>query len=305
MSSQTHTFLTDRPGERLDRVLADLLPEISRAHIQSLIKQGLVSVDGDSVAKPSARLEGGERLSIQIPAAEPQALEAESIPLDIVYQDAEVIVVNKAPGMVVHPASGHTSGTLVNALLAHVPELALVGGTRRPGIFHRLDKDTSGLMVVALTEASRLKLKGQFQARTVRKEYLALVEGVLSPPAGLVDAPIARSKHRRKRMAIVQGGRPAQTEYRTLENFDAHTLVEALPKTGRTHQIRVHMAFLGHPLVGDMVYGRRKRTAPLKRHFLHAHQLTFIHPASGQELTLSSPLPGDLAHVLNWLRKQV
>lgn len=179
MSSQTHTFLTDRPGERLDRVLADLLPEISRAHIQSLIKKGTVSVDDKTAVKPSTRLEGGERLNIHIPTAEPQALEAESIPLDVVYQDAEMIVVNKAPGMVVHPASGHPSGTLVNALLAHAPELALVGGTRLPGIVHRLDKDTSGLMVVALTEASRLKLKNQFQARTVRKHYLALVEGFL------------------------------------------------------------------------------------------------------------------------------
>jgi 23S rRNA pseudouridine1911/1915/1917 synthase len=225
--------------------------------------------------------------------------------LDIVYQDEQIILVNKAPGMVVHPASGHPDGTLVNALLAHVPELALVGGTRRPGIVHRLDKDTSGLMVVALTEASRLKLKSQFQARTVHKHYLALVEGILTPPAGLVDAPIARSKHRRKRMAVVRDGRPAQTEYHTLESFDAHTLLEASPKTGRTHQIRVHLAFLGHPLVGDMVYGRRKRTTPLKRHFLHAHQLSFMHPTNGEEMTFNAPLPGDLTHVLNWLRKQM
>ena len=303
MDSQTHTFVTDRPGERLDRVLADLLPDLSRAHIQTLIKKGLVSINGVTVAKPSTRLDGGESLCIQVPAAEPQALVAEPIPLDIVYQDDEVIVVNKAAGMVVHPASGHPSGTLVNALLSHVPQLALVGGTRRPGIVHRLDKDTSGLIVVALTEPTRLAIKAQFQARTVRKHYLALVEGVLSPPDGVVDAPIARSKHRRKRMAVVQGGRPAQTEFHTLESFSAHTLIEALPKTGRTHQIRVHLAFLGHPLVGDMVYGRRKRTAPLKRHFLHASQLSFLLPASGRELSLTSPLPSDLAHALNWLRR--
>ncbi len=304
MDPQTFTFATNRPGERLDRVLSELLPDLSRAHIQRLIKKGEITVKGTTVVKPSTRLEGGETVTINIPPVEPQLLLAERIPLDIIYQDDEVVVVNKPAGMVVHPATGHSSGTLVNALLAHVPQLALVGGTRRPGLVHRLDKDTSGLIVVALTEVTRLAIKAQFQERTVRKSYLALVEGVLSPPEGMVDAPVGRSKHRRKRMAVTRDGREAQTEYHTLEAYDAHTLVMAFPKTGRTHQIRVHFAFLGHPLAGDQVYGRRKQTVPLKRQFLHAQYLTFTLPASGRELTLTAPLPGDLTHVLNWLKRQ-
>jgi len=304
MDPQTFTFATNRPGERLDRVLSELLPDLSRAHIQRLIKKGEITVKGTTVVKPSTRLDGGETVTINIPPVEPQPLLAERIPLDIIYQDDEVVVVNKPAGMVVHPATGHNSGTLVNALLAHVPQLALVGGTRRPGIVHRLDKDTSGLIVVALTEVTRLAIKAQFQERTVRKSYLALVEGVLSPPEGMIDAPVGRSKHRRKRMAVTRDGREAQTEYHTLEAYDAHTLVMAFPKTGRTHQIRVHFAFLGHPLVGDQVYGRRKQTVPLKRQFLHAQHITFTLPASGRELTLTAPLPGDLTHVLNWLKRQ-
>ncbi len=303
MDSQSHSFVINRPGERLDRTLADLLPDVSRAHIQRLIKEGEVTVDGKTVVKPSTRLEGESTLTIHIPAVEPQPLVAERIPLDIIYQNDEVIVVNKPAGMVVHPAAGHADGTLVNALLAHAPQLALVRGTRRPGIVHRLDKDTSGLIVVALTEAARLALKAQFQERTVRKSYLALVEGVLSPEEGLIDAPIGRSKHRRKRMAVTRDGREAQTEYHTLEVFDQHTLIEAVPRTGRTHQIRVHFASIGHPLAGDQVYGWRRRTIPLRRHFLHARQLSFALPGSGRVLTFDAPLPNDLAHVLNWLKR--
>jgi 23S rRNA pseudouridine1911/1915/1917 synthase len=303
MDSQSHTFVISRPGERLDRTLADLLPDVSRAHIQRLIKEGEVTVDGKTVTKPSTRLEKEATLTIHIPAAEPQPLVAERIPLDIIYQDDEVIVVNKPAGMVVHPAAGHADGTLVNALLAHAPQLALVRGTRRPGIVHRLDKDTSGLIVVALTEAARLALKVQFQERTVHKSYLALVEGALSPEEGLIDAPIGRSKHRRKRMAVTRDGREAQTEYHTLEVFDQHTLIEAVPRTGRTHQIRVHLAFIGHPLAGDQVYGWHKRTIPLRRHFLHARQLSFALPGSGRVLTFDAPLPSDLTHVLNWLKR--
>lgn len=303
METELYTFTPNRPDQRLDRTLADLLPALSRAHIQRLIKEGQVTVDGSTAKKPSFRLAGGETLRIQIPPPEPQELAAERIPLDIIYQDNEIIVINKSAGMVVHPATSHTSGTLVNALLAHAPQLALVGGTRRPGIVHRLDKETSGLIVVALSEPVRLALKKQFMERTVRKAYLALTEGIISPAEGVIDAPIGRSKHRRKRMAIVPNGRAAQTEYHSLENFDAHTLVEAFPRTGRTHQIRVHLAFLGHPLAGDRVYGRRQPTVPLKRHFLHAHQLTLRLPESGRQVTFSAPLPNDLTHVLNWLRR--
>lgn len=304
MNAASYTFIAQQAGERLDRTVAELLPHLSRAHIQRLIKEGQVTVDGETRLKPAARIAGGETIAIQIPPAVPQPLAAEQIPLDVVYQDDEVVVVNKPAGMVVHPAAGHPSGTLVNALLSRLPQLALVGGERRPGIVHRLDKDTSGLIVVALTEEARLALKAQFQERSVQKSYLALTDGLVSPPEGTVEAPIGRNRRDRKRMAVVQGGRPAETAYRTLETFDAHTLLEANPRTGRTHQIRVHLAFLGCPLAGDQVYGRRKRTIPLRRHFLHAHRLAFCLPGSGQEISLSAPLPAGLNNVLDWLRRQ-
>lgn len=304
MNAASYTFIAQQAGERLDRTLAELLPHLSRAHIQRLIKEGQVTVEGETRLKPAARIAGGETIAIQIPPAVPQPLAAEQIPLDIVYQDDEVVVVNKPAGMVVHPAAGHPSGTLVNALLGRLPQLALVGGERRPGIVHRLDKDTSGLIVVALSEEARLALKAQFQERSVQKSYLALTDGLVSPPEGTVEAPIGRNRRDRKRMAVVQGGRPAETAYRTLETFDAHTLLEAYPRTGRTHQIRVHLAFLGFPLAGDQVYGRRKRTIPLRRHFLHAHRLAFCLPGSGQEISLSAPLPAGLKNVLDWLRRQ-
>lgn len=303
METQDHTFVFTGQGERLDRALADLLPDFSRAHLQRLIKEGEVTVGGMAVTKPSTRLEQEVTITVHIPAAEPQPLAPESIPLDVVYRDDDIIVVNKRAGMVVHPASGHPSGTLVNALLFIAPQLALVRGTRRPGIVHRLDKDTSGLIVVALNEPARLALKVQFQERSVHKSYLGLVEGTLAPDHGIVDAPIGRCRHRRKQMAVTQDGREAQTEYRALEHFRNHTLVEALPITGRTHQIRVHLAFIGHPLAGDQVYGWRKRTVPLKRHFLHAQKITFALPSDGRVVTFEAPPPNDLRHVLAWLKR--
>ncbi len=302
MAPQRYTFAASQAGERLDRTLADRLPELSRAHLQRLIREGEVVVSGVIRTKPSVRLAGGELITVHVPAAEPQPLEPERLPLDIVFRNDEIIVVDKPAGLVVHPGAGHSSGTLVNALLALVPKLALVGGERRPGIVHRLDRDPSGLIVVALTEPARLALKAQFQERTVLKSYLALTDGVVRPPRGEIKAPIGRSKRDRKRMAVVQGGRESSTAYQTLETFEDHTLVEAKPETGRTHQIRVHFSFLGFPLAGDPVYGRRKRTVPLKRQFLHAHRLTLLLPSTGQALTLTAPLPSDLTHVLNWLR---
>lgn len=299
---QVYTFNIEQGGDRLDRVLASYLTHLSRAHIQRLIKKGECTVNQLPSRKPSHQLENGDVVSLHIPPAEPQELIAERIPLEIVYQDETVVVVNKPAGMVVHPAAGHESGTLVNALLYAFPQLALVGGVRRPGIVHRLDKDTSGLVAVALTETSRLAIKAQFQERTVHKTYLALTDGVVHPPEGIIDAPIGRSKHRRKRMAVIQDGRDAQTHYHTLESFDQHTLVEAHPVTGRTHQIRVHFQFLGYPLVGDNVYGRRKATLPLKRQFLHAYQLSFTLPDSGRRLDFTAPLPNDLKHVLRLLK---
>ena len=303
-TSQKSELIHEAGEQRLDRVLAAHRLDLSRAHIQRLIKEGRVTVDGQEIVKPSYRLEGGERITLDVPAPEPQELVAEAIPVPIIFQNEDVLVVNKPAGMVVHPAAGHESGTLVNALLAVAPQLALVGGTRRPGIVHRLDKDTSGIIVIALREPVRLALKKQFQDRLIRKRYLALVEGKINPPEGIIDAPIGRSKHRRKRMAVVADGREAQSEYHTLETLSAYSLVEVYPKTGRTHQIRVHMASIGHPLAGDTTYGRRKSSLPLHRQFLHAFQLTLRLPGADEEVCFTAPLPNDLKHVLRHLQSE-
>jgi 23S rRNA pseudouridine1911/1915/1917 synthase len=304
VAEKTLIVTIEEAGERLDKYLADLLPDVSRSRIQQLIKDGRATVDEKIVSKPSFRPDAGQVVKIEIPALEPQPLLPESIPLDIVYQDDEIVVVNKPAGMVVHPGAGHQSGTLVNALLARFEQLAKVGGQRRPGIVHRLDKDTSGLVVVALTEGARLRLKRQFQQRRVRKVYLALAKGIVTPPHGVIEAPIGRDPRNRKRMAVVPDGREAITEYHTLEVLDSYTLVEALPKTGRTHQIRVHLAFLGFPLAGDTTYGRGPRSLPLNRQFLHAYQLGFILPSTGEPKIFTAPIPEDLKRTLDWLNSK-
>ena len=290
-------------GQRLDKYVAQMVPDLSRSRAQRLIEEGLITVNGEA-AKPSYRVEAGDRVVVRIPPPEPVEVRPEPIPLDIVYEDADILVVNKPAGMVVHPAHGHRAGTLVNAILAHCPELAATDEELRPGIVHRLDKDTSGLIVVAKNEAARRYLQRQFKRREVRKVYLALVEGRLEPPQGVIEAPIGRHPRHRKRMAVVEGGREARTDYRVLEYFDQHTLVAAEPKTGRTHQVRVHFASLGHPLVGDPLYGFRRQRLPLRRQFLHAQTLGFRLPASGQYVEFTAKLPEDLRKVLEALRGQ-
>lgn len=301
MTEQTIVVTIEDTGERLDKYLANLLPTVSRSRLQQLIKDGCTIVDDQVVTKPSTRLETGQVVKISIPALQPQPLEPEPIPLDIIYQDDDLVVVNKSAGLVVHPAAGHQSGTLVNALLARFEQLALVGGKRRPGIVHRLDKDTSGLVAVALTEDARLQFKRQFEERTVRKLYLALTEGIVSPPHGIIDAPIGRDPRNRKKMAVVPDGREAITEYHTIQVLGSHTLIKALPRTGRTHQIRVHLAFLGYPVAGDTIYGRKRYSLPLGRHFLHAYQLALALPSTGELKTFTAPLPPDLKRVLELL----
>lgn len=292
----------ERGGVRVDKYVAEVVPDLSRAAAQRLIAEGRILVNG-AVVKASCRLEPGDTISVEIPPPVEVSLAPEAIPLDIVYEDADLLVVNKPAGMVVHPAFGHGSGTLVNAVLAHCPDLAGVGGELRPGIVHRLDKDTSGLIVVAKGDAALRHLQAQFKGRAVQKAYLALVEGHVSPASGLIDAPIGRDPRARKKMAVVpRGGREAQTEYRALEFYDAHTLVEAHPLTGRTHQIRIHMAFIGHPIVGDAVYGFRKQRAKTPRLFLHAARLAFRLPSTGEWREFQSPLPDDLTAVLERLR---
>ncbi len=296
-------FLTfEHGGERLDKAITAALPELSRTRVQRLIKGAYVTVSG-AVARASYRLEPGDRVVVRIPPPEPSQIGPEAIPLDIIYEDADVLVINKPAGMVVHPAHGHTSGTLVNAILAHCPELEGVGGEQRPGIVHRLDKDTSGLIVVAKNDRAQRDLQRQFKTRLVSKRYLALVEGRPVPDQGLIEAPIGRDRAHRQRMAVVRAGRDAVTRYQVVETFADYTLVEAEPVTGRTHQVRLHLAFLGHPVVGDRVYGRRKQRLEIGRQFLHASRLTLTLPGTGERATFTAPLPPELEAVLTELRE--
>ncbi|MFQ6057261.1 MAG: RluA family pseudouridine synthase [Anaerolineae bacterium] len=289
------------PGERVDKYVAQVVPDLSRSLIQRLIREGRVTVDGRAI-KASYRVETGDEIVVQVPPPEAMELEPEAIPLDVVYEDEDLIVVNKPSGLVVHPSHGHRRGTLVNAILAHCPDLGGINGTLRPGIVHRLDKDTSGLIIVAKNDAAQQSLQQQFKGRHVKKVYLALVEGRLEPKRGLIEAPIGRHPRQRKRMAVTaRGGREARTEYRVLEYLGEYTLVEAHPLTGRTHQVRVHFASLGHPLVGDPVYGFRRQRLGLGRQFLHAWKLGFRLPSSGQPIELTAELPQDLHQVLQEL----
>jgi len=289
----------DRPGERLDVFLSRAVAGLSRSQARRLIDDGLVTVDG-TLERPSYRLPGGAHVAATLPpAAEPQPA-AERIPLTVIYQDEDVIVVDKPPGLTVHPAPGHPSGTLVNALLALAPELAGLRDRIRPGIVHRLDRDTSGLLVVARTERARDDLSRQLKQREVSKTYLTLVQGVPEPPQGTIEAPIGRHPRNRKKMAVVAGGREAETRYRLRETVDGYALLEVEPVTGRTHQIRVHLAAIGHPVVGDAVYG--KRSEIVGRQFLHAWRLAFDLPSSGRRVEFESPLPADLRAALDRLR---
>ncbi len=295
----------DAEGERLDRALTEAHPDLSRVQWQRLIQDGLVTMDGRPL-KASMKLAGGEQINALLPEVIETSLAAEAIPLDIRYEDEDIIVVNKPAGMVVHPSLGHESGTLVNALLFHCPDLAGVGGERRPGIVHRLDKDTSGLIVAAKHDTALRAMQAQFKARTVSKRYLALVHGQFTPPAALLDAPIGRDARHRKKMAVVlesgsgsSRARSSQTRFRVLTYFSEYSFIECLPRTGRKHQIRVHATYLGFPLVGDTMYGRQKNEFGLKRHFLHATELSFKRPSDGEILTIEAELPDELGAILD------
>ncbi len=289
-------------GERIDRFLAVTLPDLSRAQVQRLIAQGLVLYAGRPT-RASQSIRPGVVIQVTVPPPTPTELVAEPIPLDVVYEDADIAVINKPAGMVVHPAPGHPRGTLVNALLARYPDLA-VGGEVRPGIVHRLDRDTSGLLVIARHDAALRALIEQQQARRMRKIYQALVVG--RPPAtGTIDAPIGRDPRDRLRMAVVNDGRPARTHYRVLATFDNYSLLEVQLETGRTHQIRVHLRYIGYPIVGDPVYGTRRSHLHLSRQFLHASRLGLFHPRDNQWREYTAPLPPDLSSVLNHLQSIV
>ena len=297
-----HELIVQTGGQRIDSWVAEALPHLSRSYVRKLIDVGLVTVRAHAV-KPSLKVQVGDIVRVDEPEPEPLTLTAEAIPLPVVFENADLLVVDKPAGMVVHPAQGHASGTLVNAVLAHCDDLGTINGVIRPGIVHRLDKDTSGLLIVAKNDQALRDLQSQFKARTVHKTYIALVEGVLEAASGIIDAPIGRDSRHRQRMAVIPGGeRTAQTNYRVREYFPRHTLVEAEPVTGRTHQIRVHLAFIGHPVVGDPVYGHRHKSLPLDRQFLHAAKVRFALPGSGEQVEFESPLPDDLQAILQQLR---
>ena len=305
MTRQVVEFIQPGPGaERLDKALVARMPDFSRSRLQALIKDGRVTVGEIVVGKAGHQVEAGQQVRVEVPPSVPTTLQPESIPLDVVFENDDLMVINKPAGMVVHPSVGHASGTLVHAALAHAPDLEGVGGEQRPGIVHRLDKDTSGLILIAKNDATHRWLQDQFRLRSVKKIYLALVDGLPPTPEGRIEAAIARDPSHRKRMAIVSNdrGRESVTEYQTLETFPAHTLLEAHPLTGRTHQIRLHLAFLGTPIVGDLVYGHRKSTLPLERHFLHAARLTIQLPGEKAARTFEAPLPPELSRVLEDLR---
>ena len=294
---RTLSLTADRGGERLDSFVARRCPELSRSHAGRLIDEGLVTLGGRQ-AKRSERVEAGSPVSVTIPPPDEIDLAPEEIPLTIVYQDRDLIVVDKPAGLTVHPAPGHSSGTLVNALLAACPDLKGINGSIRPGIVHRLDKDTSGLMVVAKNDRAMRALQQQLKDREVSKTYLALVQGVPKPREGLIEARIGRHPKNRKKMAVVAGGREATTKYRVREEIadGRYALLEVEPVTGRTHQIRVHMAALGHPVMGDATYGRKSEV--IGRQFLHAHKLAFAMPLGGRRVEFESPLPADLRECL-------
>ena len=305
MSDQVVTFTYQgEKGYRLDKFLVEQLPELSRSRIQGLIHDGFVRVANEVITKAGAGLENGQPVEIRLPPPQPSGITAEEIPLQIIFENKDLMVVNKPAGMVVHPAVGHSSGTLVNAALAHAPDIEGIGGEQRPGVVHRLDKETSGLIILAKNDQAHRWLQDQFRLRKVNKVYLAQVDGLPPTPSGVVDAPVGRDPSHRKKMAVVplQRGREAVTEYHTLEKFDQHTLIEAHPLTGRTHQIRLHMAFLGCPIVGDTLYGHKRVSLPLKRHFLHAARLTIHLPGESQDRTFEAPLPPELEQVLAQLR---
>ncbi len=300
---QVHTIDAAEVGQRLDRYITGLLTDLSRTHIQQLIAEEAIQVNGRP-SKPGYALRVGDEVFIKTTTfTEPASqVKPRALPLDIVYEDEDLLIINKAPGMVVHPAPGHTEDTLVNALLAYCPELHTSDSEQRPGIVHRLDRDTSGLLIVAKNARAQAALVEQMQHHEIIKRYTALVEGVVSLDQGSINAPIGRDPRHRQQMAITTvGSREARTHFRTLERFGRHTLLLIQLETGRTHQIRVHLKAIGHPVVGDPTYGSGNvmRGSHLKRQFLHASQLQFAHPLNGAPLEFEAPLPADLQAVLD------
>ena len=293
----------DDIGERLDKYISENTEDISRSYAATLAKSGLVTFNGRKLDK-NYKIKGEEVIEIELPEPQMQEVEPEDIPLDIVYEDDNLLVINKPQGMVVHPAPGNYTGTLVNALLYHCKDsLSAINGVVRPGIVHRIDKETSGLLVVAKDNQSHIELSKQIKSKKALRSYWALVNGKVKEN-GTVNAPIARHPKDRKKMAVVQGGRDAVTHYNVIEEFDSYTLLECVLETGRTHQIRVHMAHIGHSIVGDKTYGQKKEKFNLEGQLLHAKTLGFDHPIKGQEMKFTSEIPQYFENVLTVLRKK-
>ena len=309
----SRTFTPEHDGMRLDRALAAAYPEHSRSFVARLIEDGRVVVGGKVVTKPSLRIRAGEEVDLDVPPPAAATAASQDLPLAILFEDDDLVVVDKPAGLVVHPAAGHSDGTLVNALLFHVRGLSGVGGELRPGIVHRLDKDTSGVMVIAKNDAAHRALTSAWNTDAVRKEYLAIVYGTPAPARGTIDAPIGRDPRERKRMSVVAGGRAAVTDYDVVEPRRYVALVRCRLRSGRTHQIRVHMKYIGHPIVGDPLYSgpqwrgipdkaAQKALSLMKRQALHAARITLPHPRTGETMTFESPLPDDISRLLIALR---
>jgi len=308
MDTRQFNITEEQAGKRLDSFLAESIEGFSRTYMQKLIDDGLVLISGKTV-KSNYKLRKGDEVQVTIPDPVPLEVKAEKIELDIVYEDNDIIVINKPQGMVVHPAHGNYSGTVVNALLEHCGSLSdynsLTGinGVMRPGIVHRIDKDTSGIIVIAKTNEAHLLLSEQLKEHSITRKYAALVEGRLKNDSGRIETLIGRNPKDRKQMAVVdRNGKRAVTHYRVLERFESNTYIEASLETGRTHQIRVHMAYIGHPVVGDMVYGYKKQRFDTKGQLLHARVLGFIHPTTGQYMEFEAPLPDYFEKILRTLR---
>lgn len=291
-------------NQRLDVFLSSKLEGKSRSYIQQLIEEGNVLIF-QKQKKSNYKIKFLDKVFVHIPENKQLDLEPEDIPLDILYEDMDLIVVNKPQGMVVHPAPGNYTGTLVNALLFHCNDLSGINGVNRPGIVHRIDKDTSGVLVVAKNDNSHKALAKQLKEHSMTRVYVALVEGIIKQDEGIVDAPLARHPVERIKIAVVKNGRRAVTHYRVLERFNSNTLVECKLETGRTHQIRVHMAYIGHPLVGDPVYGFKKQKFNLNGQLLHAKKLGFIHPTTGKYIEFESEIPIDFTKIINILKKEM
>jgi len=302
ISCEKLLVLEEMEGERLDVFVTENMEELSRATVQILIKTGKILVNGQSL-KASYHLRTGEEVDVELPEPQVVAIEPQNIPLTIIYQDEDLVVVDKPQGLVVHPAHGNWDHTMVNALLYHIRDLSGINGELRPGIVHRLDKDTSGVMVVAKNDSAHRSLAEQIRVHSIKREYIALVHGVIKENLGTIDAPIGRSKLDRKKMAVVKEGRSAISNYEVMQRFSNYTLVKVSLLTGRTHQIRVHFSYIKHGVVGDPLYGSTKKHFDLEAQALHAHLLGFNHPRSGEYVEFTSPLPGYFQGILTELAK--